>query len=295
MKYPQNIFLILTTKCDKRSECKYCFYNVEPEIRTPDRLDLKSITSLIKQFKLLNIQNIYLTGGEPLLREDLEQIVSYSKDLSMNVFLLSNGRSLDSSRVKRLEKAGLDVFVLSLNDMDILDRKTIAVVSQFKRTYLSIIYVLTKNNTSHINDVFDLSKALNAGLVFQPAYIPSKHYEYRTLNMSGIKSFDWSKLYTDLRTWAVDFGYEKYLELIYDYYHEKSMRPNSCLMGSDAIVIDSDGTAYPCFHRRDLICGNIFRDDVAEIFDKSIKYGEELSKAGCFGEHCISLHTNFGR
>ncbi|MFA6450378.1 MAG: radical SAM protein [bacterium] len=295
MAKPHSIFLMLTTDCDKRAECGYCFYNLQPEWAAPSRMDTKAILNLFKQLKLWDIPNVYLTGGEPLLREDLEEIIAGASDLRLNTFLLSNGRALDSKRVERLEAAGLDVFVMSLNDLEIVDRKTIAVVSRFKRTRLSFIYVLTKNNIGWIQDITDLARALGAGLVFQPAYIPEKHKLRQQLSLAGLGPFDWSKLYTELRPWASDLGYERYLEMIHDVYHEGKLRPKFCAMGSGAVVIDADGAVYPCFHRRELECGNILRDELAEVLDRSAAHSAVLSDARCFGEHCVSLHTGYGK
>ncbi len=292
---PDSFFLVLTTDCDKRSECPYCFYNVEPDRIAPSRLDTKEILGFFKQLKLFNIPNVYLTGGEPLMREDIEEIVAGAHALQLNTFLLSNGRSLDAPRVARLEKAGLDVFVLSLNGLSIQDRRTISVVTRFRRTTLSFTYVLTQDNTNFIGDITELARALNSGLIFQPAYIPEGNKLRKKLSLAGLGEFDWSELYADLREWAGGLGYGRYLDLIHDVYHERKLRPRSCGMGSGAIVVDADGSVYSCFHRRDLSCGDIRRDDLAEILDRAGTLSASLAEATCFGEHCVSLHTAFGR
>jgi len=292
---PDNVFLVLTTDCDKRSECRYCFYNVEPDRLAPSRLDTKAILGFFKQLRLFNIPNVYLTGGEPLLREDLEEIVAGAHALQLNTFLLSNGRSLDAPRVARLEKAGLDVFVLSLNGLSIQDRRTISVVTRFRRTALSFIYVLTPDNTDFIGDVTELARALNAGLIFQPAYLPEESKLRKKLSLASLGEFDWSELYTELRPWASGLGYERYLDLIHDVYHDRKLKPAACGMGSRAVVVDADGSVYSCFHRRDLNCGDIRRDDLAEILDRAAAHSAPLAAATCFGEHCLSLHTGFGK
>jgi MoaA/NifB/PqqE/SkfB family radical SAM enzyme len=184
---------------------------------------------------------------------------------------------------------------MSLNGLEIVDRKSISAVSRFKRTSLSFIYVLTKGNLGYIQDIIELARALEAGLIFQPAYIPENHSLRKKMSIGNLGAFDWPKLYTELREWAVMLGYERYLDLIYDSYHDRKLRPESCVMGTGAVVIDADGSVYPCFHRRELECGNIFRDELAEILHKSEKFSSELSKAQCFGEHCVSLHTHYGK
>lgn len=295
MILPQSVFLVLNTDCNKRDECRYCFYNVEPDRVVPSKLDTRAALGLLKQLRLWGVQSLYLTGGEPLLRDDLEPIVSEAKKLGFHTFLLSNGRALDSSRVSRLENAGLDVFVLSLNSLTIIDRKTVALASRFRRTVLSFIYVLTSDNLSFVPDVTELARALRAGLVFQPAYIPEGHKLRKKLSLASMSDFDWSKLYTDLRPWADALGYKEYLKLIYDLYHDRKLRPAGCGMGTNAFVVDADGAACPCFHRRDLPCGDVRRDDIAAVISRVGEHSAALRNAACFGEHCASLHTSYGR
>lgn len=295
MILPQSVFLVLNTDCNKRDECRYCFYNVEPDRVVPSKLDTRAALGLLKQLRLWGVQSLYLTGGEPLLRDDLEPIVSEAKKLGFHTFLLSNGRALDSSRVSRLENAGLDVFVLSLNSLTIIDRKTVALASRFRRTVLSFIYVLTSDNLSFVPDVTELARALRAGLVFQPAYIPEGHKLRKKLSLDSMSDFDWSKLYTDLRPWADALGYKEYLKLIYDLYHDRKLRPAGCGMGTNAFVVDADGAACPCFHRRDLPCGDVRIDDIAAVISRVGEHSTALRNAACFGEHCVSLHTSYGR
>jgi pyrroloquinoline quinone biosynthesis protein E len=290
---PQNVFIVLNTDCDKRDECPYCFYNTQPEIAAQSKLDTEKIVSILKRLMLLNIGNVYLTGGEPLLRDDVETIVSAASDMRLNTFLLSNGRLLDSSRVARLDRAGLDVFALSLNDLSLDDKKTISLAARFKTAALSFIFVLTSKNTALVRPITELARALDAGLVFQPAWIPEDNPLRATISPASLSQFEWSELYSELRPWAVQLGYEDYLELTHDIYHERKLKPKRCGMGSDSFVIDADGAVYPCFHRRDLLCGNVRRDDLAEILDRVSKHSDALSSAPCFGEHCISLHTSF--
>ncbi|HOC90852.1 MAG TPA: radical SAM protein [bacterium] len=290
---PQNAFIVLNTDCDKRDECSYCFYNTQPERAVQSKLDTEKIVSILRRLMLLNVGNVYLTGGEPLLRDDLERIVSAATAMRLNTYLLSNGRLLDSSRVARLDRAGLDVFVLSLNDLSLEDKKTISLAARFKNAALSFIFVLTSKNTALVRHVTELARALDAGLVFQPAWIPAENPLRATISPASLSQFEWSELYSELRPWAVQLGYEDYLELTHDIYRDGKLKPKRCGMGTDSFVIDADGAVYPCFHRRDLPCGNVRRDDIAEVLDRVSKHSAELSTAPCFGEHCVSLHTSF--
>lgn len=289
----KSVFIVLTTKCDRSEECAHCFYNVEPDRHVPNRLDTETVKSFLKKMRLLNVPNIYMTGGEPLLREDIELLVARSREMGLNTFLLSNGASLDVERAKRLDASGLDVFVLSLSSLDHKEIKSIHNVRKLKRANFSFIFVLRSDNLDKIPDVLEMVQSLRVGVVFQPVYLPKDNPIYDELSLSKIGPFEWSSLYTTLRGWSVGFGFEDYLRLMHDFYNKKTMKPSSCKMGRDAFVLDADGSVYPCFHRRDLLCGNIHEDDIGAIFSNLEKTERTLAAAPCFGEHCISLHTGF--
>lgn len=56
-----------------------------------------------------------LTGGEPLLRHDILDIISYAKNSGFYISLITNGSLLNEKKLKALEKAGVDNLVVSLN------------------------------------------------------------------------------------------------------------------------------------------------------------------------------------
>jgi len=293
LRVPQSFFLVMTSECDKRAECPYCFYNVEPDRNVPARLNTADTNGLLKKLRLLNVWNIYITGGEPLLREDLEEVVGTAHGMGFNTFLLSNGRSLSTKRVHALENAGLDVFTMSLSAFEMEDRRTISVARRFEKTVLSFIFVVTAQNFRLVPEVVDMAQTLNAGLVLQPAYIPEGSKLKMQLGMPALGPFDWSELYSMLKPWATGLGYGKYLELWYDIYHGRKLKPAYCGMGPDAFVVDSDGEVYPCFHRRDLRCGNVLDEDIASVMERLSGQARETLNAKCFGEHCLSLHLGY--
>ena len=60
-------------------------------------------------------------------------------------------------------------------------------------------------------------------------------------------------------------------------------------MGTQGLVIDADGAVYPCFHRHDLLAGNLMHDPWETIVKRLRNMGEPLLGAPCFGEHCLSM------
>ena len=104
--------------CD--AVCEHCsFFDGVDEPGRPV-LSLEQCQDLIRQAQTLGVSVINFVGGEPLLRDDLPQIInSVDKDLSCTV-LFSNGSNL-AERATELKKAGLDGVYISLDAANAAD------------------------------------------------------------------------------------------------------------------------------------------------------------------------------
>jgi cyclic pyranopterin phosphate synthase len=88
-------------------------------------LTFEEITRLAKIFAKFGVQKIRLTGGEPLIRHQVEVLVNmlkkipgeYTQDSSIEVAMTTNG-SLLAEKAQALKDAGLDRLTLSLDSMD---------------------------------------------------------------------------------------------------------------------------------------------------------------------------------
>jgi GTP 3',8-cyclase len=129
----------LTDRCNFR--CFYCLPNGEPPLaRKETILTFEEITEICGIFVSLGIEKIRLTGGEPLLRKDIEKLVAKIAELKIpdsgfqipdleenpkskiqnpklqDIALTTNGFSLEK-RAENLKKAGLDRVTISLDSL----------------------------------------------------------------------------------------------------------------------------------------------------------------------------------
>ncbi|MBM3334812.1 radical SAM protein, partial [Candidatus Sumerlaeota bacterium] len=117
--------------------------------------------------------SVSFTGGEPMLRDDLPELIAHARALGMRVNLITNGTLLDRGAVERLVEAGLNSAQVSLEGptADVHDRLT-GVTGSFERTIGGIaalregdVHVHTNTTLNAVNrDVADQMPALAASL-----------------------------------------------------------------------------------------------------------------------------------
>lgn len=107
----------ITDKCNFR--CKYCMPegNVD-SLKNDEILTLDEIMKICKSASELGIKKIKITGGEPLLREDVIELIKCIKRLPLinNVTLTTNGALL-YDKIQELKEAGIDSINVSLDSL----------------------------------------------------------------------------------------------------------------------------------------------------------------------------------
>ena len=167
---PLRMDLALTFTC--QNDCIHCYAGGP---HTTIELTTVQWEQVIDRLSEIGVFIVTFTGGEPTLRADLTELVSYAGSKGMVTGLITNGRNLkDNDYVKALEKAGLDFVQITLEShkADIHDRITAAkgswkeTVSGIKNAEKSQIYVTTNSTLSKYNapdflETIDFVKTLN--------------------------------------------------------------------------------------------------------------------------------------
>lgn len=144
--------LAVTYKCNLA--CRFCYAScgctkgkVEKELSTQK---LKDIISIIRNEA--KVPSISFTGGEPLLRDDLPQLIKHAKGLGMWTNLITNGTLMTKDKADNLKKAGLDSVQISLEAADeglhdyIVDKK-----GAFNKTIAGIKTLIDSEIRVHTN------------------------------------------------------------------------------------------------------------------------------------------------
>jgi len=111
----ESIRVSVTTRCNLR--CFYC--HNEGQVDTGKEMTSMEIKRVLKVASQLGITQVKFTGGEPLLREDIKEIVKAGRKYMEDVSITTNGTLL-ANKIMELKKAGLNRINIS---MDSADRK----------------------------------------------------------------------------------------------------------------------------------------------------------------------------
>jgi len=110
---PYALVAELTYRCPLR--CPYCS-NPTDFAEHPDRLTAADWTRVLTQAEELGVLQVNLTGGEPLLRDDLGTIVESAASADLYVNLITSGVPLERARLAELKEAGLHGVQVSIQD-----------------------------------------------------------------------------------------------------------------------------------------------------------------------------------
>lgn len=118
----RDLRISVTDRCNFR--CRYC---MPEELFGPDfkflprerLMSFEEMTRLIRCFVPLGVEKIRITGGEPLLRKDIDELISMIRHVQeiKDIAMTTNG-SLLAKYADRLKQAGLDRVTVSIDSLD---------------------------------------------------------------------------------------------------------------------------------------------------------------------------------
>lgn len=109
---PYRTDLIVTYRC--QNNCGHCYAGGPHETA---ELDSKAWKGIIKKLAAWGVPTLVFTGGEPLLRQDLEELIREAQESGCITGLITNGRLLTEERVAGLAEAGLDFVQVTLESI----------------------------------------------------------------------------------------------------------------------------------------------------------------------------------
>ncbi len=244
----------LTYRCPL--QCPYCSNPVEMA-RYRDEISTEDWFRAMRQARAMGATQLGFSGGEPLVRKDLEDLIAEARRLGYYSNLITSGVGMDEQRVAAFKQAGLDHIQISfqasseeLNNY-IGGTKTFQhkldmarVVKQYDYPMVLNI-VLHRKNIDQIRDILDMTVELKADYV---ELASTQYYGWSRVNIDQLLPTRTQLLHAETVAKEYQQKMKHKMKIIYvipDYFEN---RPKKCMngWGNIFLTIAPDGTALPC-------------------------------------------------
>ncbi len=102
----------ITRNCNLK--CEHC-YSSSFKKDFSGELSTKEIKNIINDLAEMNVPVILLSGGEPLLRDDIFEIITYARNKDIRITLSTNGTLINKSTAEKIKKIGVSYVGISLD------------------------------------------------------------------------------------------------------------------------------------------------------------------------------------
>jgi len=252
---PLALLAELTHRCPLR--CPYCS-NPRELARASAELDTATWSRVFNEAAALGVLQVHFSGGEPLVRRDLVELVADAAKAGLYVNLITSGIRLDADRLARLVEAGLEHVQLSLQDSDPARGDRIAGLAGAQQAKhrvarlvgeaglpLTVNAVVHRQNLENLEDIIDLAVTLGADRL-EVAHV--QYYGWALANRAALLP---SRQQLDTATATVEEARARLIgRLVIDYvlpdYH--AHRPKACMggWGRRFLSITPSGKVLPC-------------------------------------------------
>jgi len=286
-------FFVVTDKC--HLSCDFCFYKVGLNFDKSHRIRPAEMASVIPHLKAAGIEEVILTGGDPMLRKDLSDIIALFAEAHFEVGILTAGDLLDRSRLVELRLAGLALLCLpvdgpfsrpDLQRPGQLGHARSCEIARLVGLHTSVSIVITTNNHRFVGEIYDDVRTVIRpdNIVFSPVSIGPEAWENQDLSLQTLSPRQKQALVNDLRHWAEAYDYRAYLDIIraslfdpdLDYWPHCTMKNN--------LVIESDGRVHTCFSKRTPVVGSLDDPDLAG----TVRAFRRTFRCECSTDQCVT-------
>ncbi|MDQ7904818.1 pyrroloquinoline quinone biosynthesis protein PqqE [Phytohabitans sp. ZYX-F-186] len=304
---PTGLLAELTYRCPLR--CAYCSNPVELSAYR-DELSTMDWRRVLDEARGLGVLQAHFSGGEPLLRPDLAELVGHAHVLGMYTNLVTSGVPLDAARLDALVAAGLDHLQLSIQDADAGPADAFAGIRAHDRKRASAALVrasglaFTVNAVLHAGNIDRLEAIAELGVAWGADRLELAHTQYygwgwrnRAALMPSAAQVERAR--AAAQTVQARHGHQ--IEIVYvaaDYHAD---RPKPCMYGwgSRQLVVAPNGDVLPCLaagQLPDLGVVNARAASLAEIWYESPAFNRFRGTAWmpdpC--RACDLRHVDFG-
>jgi pyrroloquinoline quinone biosynthesis protein E len=249
-------------------QCPYCSNPLELE-RGSQELDTETWKRVLGEAAALGVLQVHFSGGEPLARRDLEDLVRHAVGQGLYTNLITSAVTLTAERLERLVAAGLDHVQISFQDVEDAAGDRVAGFSGAQRLKreaaarvraaglpLTVNAVVHRQNLARLPEMIDQAVAMGAGRL-EVAHV--QYYGWALANREALLP---TRAQLDEATGIVEAARERLRgRLVIDYvvpdYH--AALPKACMggWGRRFLNVTPSGKALPC-HAAETLPGMSF-------------------------------------
>ena len=290
--------------------CAFCYNPTDYADHTKNELNTDEWIKVLRDARKMGALQLGISGGEPLLRDDIEDIVTEANQLGYYSNLITSGVGLTEKRIDAFKAGGLDHIQLSMHDITeeisnfVTDTKTFKlkqkVAAMIKdRGYPMVLnVVIHRYNIGHIKEILEMAEKLGADYV---ELANTQYYGWSLINRNQLMPTkeqidEAEKITNEFREYIGNKM--KIFFVVPDYYAE---RPKKCMNGWGEVfmIVTANGDVLPCHSARvlpNIDFPNVKNDQLNEIwYDSSAfnKYrGDDWMKEPC--RSCSEKENDLG-
>jgi radical SAM protein with 4Fe4S-binding SPASM domain len=269
----------VTSKCN--FTCKHCY------VPPPDHRDLSfdEAKDLLNQLAELGAEELHLSGGEPLARDDLFDIIREATDIGFHVDTITNGWYVNKENARKFRESGADHVSVSTDGIGKTHDDFRNKPGSFERCVKAIkilrdegveVYVsptISKLNFDELPDLFFLTESLGANFSTK-VLVPIG--EAKILDKYTLSPEEQKKFYEFIFAKKADNGMDivttcSPYSVLFTKKHvpkDDSRIHGGCTGGIDLLCIAADGRIMPC-SRLQTTLGNVREDRLMDVWYSS--------------------------
>ncbi|VVB62090.1 Coenzyme PQQ synthesis protein E [uncultured archaeon] len=280
MKAPSRMDLSLTYQCN--NSCPHCYLKENTDAK--GTLDTQQWKTVIDTLWEVGVPQVVFTGGECMLREDLVELVRYSKQFTTGI--ITNGTLLSSELARLLRDAHLYWIQITLEAAtaavhdDIQGRKgawkeTVAGIKNAVAAGLSVSVnaTLSQKNAKVLKGLIDLAQKLNVRYVSTNAIINAGR-GIAEKEESGLEEQELRKILEEACSYAKsrEVSFNWFLPTCYKNVNpmELGFGQRCCSACSVNMMIEPNGDVIPCQSWTQQKLGNILADPWEQIWNNPV-------------------------
>ena len=290
--------------------CAFCYNPTDYADHTTNELNTDEWIKVLRDARKMGALQLGISGGEPLLRDDIEDIVTEANQLGYYSNLITSGVGLTEKRIDAFKAGGLDHIQLSMHDITeeisnfVTDTKTFKlkqkVAAMIKdRGYPMVLnVVIHRYNIGHIKEILEMAEKLGADYV---ELANTQYYGWSLINRNQLMPTkeqidEAEKITNEFREYIGNKM--KIFFVVPDYYAE---RPKKCMNGWGEVfmIVTANGDVLPCHSARvlpNIEFPNVKNDQLNEIWYDSYAFnkyrGDDWMKEPC--RSCSEKENDLG-